>query len=62
MPDCKPMSFAAAILVASLPVCADVVADWNVTALAATAVPPNSILQSRALAIVSARLPLANKP
>jgi hypothetical protein len=31
---------------------ADVVIDWNVTALNATAVPPNSILQSRVLAIV----------
>jgi type II secretion system protein G len=31
---------------------ADVVTDWNVIALNATAVPPNSILQSRALAIV----------
>ena len=26
---------------------ADVVTDWNVIALGATAVPPNSILQSR---------------
>ena len=31
---------------------ADTVADWNVIALNATAVPPNAILQSRALAIV----------
>jgi len=31
---------------------ADVVTDWNVIALNATAVPPNSIPQSRALAIV----------
>src|SRR3954468_10607476 len=31
---------------------ADVVTDWNVIALNATASPPNSILQSRALAIV----------
>jgi hypothetical protein len=31
---------------------ADVVTDWNVIALNATAFPPNSILQSRALAIV----------
>ena len=31
---------------------ADVVTDWNVIALNATAVPANSILQSRALAIV----------
>jgi hypothetical protein len=34
------------------PVHADVVTDWNVIALNATAVPANSILQSRALAIV----------
>ena len=31
---------------------ADTVTDWNVIALNATAVPPNSILQSRVLAIV----------
>jgi len=31
---------------------ADVVTDWNVIALNATAMPPNSILQSRVLAIV----------
>ena len=31
---------------------ADEVTDWNVIALSATAIPPNSILQSRALAIV----------
>ena len=31
---------------------ADAVTDWNVIALNATAVPPNSILQSRTLAIV----------
>jgi hypothetical protein len=31
---------------------ADVVTDWNVIALNATAVPPNSILQSRVLAMV----------
>jgi hypothetical protein len=31
---------------------ADVVTDWNVIALNTTAVPPNSILQSRTLAIV----------
>ena len=33
---------------------ADVVTDWNVIALNATAVPPNSILQSRFLAMVHA--------
>ena len=31
---------------------ADAVTDWNSVALDATAVPPNSILQSRVLAIV----------
>ena len=31
---------------------ADTVTDWNVIALNATAIPPNAILQSRALAIV----------
>ena len=31
---------------------ADVVTDWNIVAINATAVPPNSILQSRVLAIV----------
>src|SRR5882757_2501078 len=31
---------------------ADAITDWNVIALNATAIPPNSILQSRALAIV----------
>ena len=31
---------------------ADAVTEWNVIALNATAAPPNSILQSRALAIV----------
>jgi hypothetical protein len=34
------------------PVRADVVTEWNVIALNATAIPPNSILQSRVLAIV----------
>lgn len=34
------------------PAKSDSVTDWNVIALAATAVPPNSILQSRTLAIV----------
>jgi hypothetical protein len=34
------------------PARADAVIDWNVIALNATAFPPNSILQSRALAIV----------
>src|SRR5262245_44043956 len=31
---------------------ADAVTDWNATAVDATAMPPNSILQSRVLAIV----------
>src|SRR5262245_45164796 len=35
---------------------ADVVTDWNVIALSATAVPPNSVVQSRALAIVHAAI------
>ena len=39
-------------LVPGLPAQADAVTDWNVIALNATALPPNSILQSRALAIV----------
>ena len=38
------------------PARADAVTDWNVIALNATAVPPNSILQSRALAIVHAAI------
>ena len=35
---------------------ADVVTEWNVIALNATAVPPNSVLQSRTLAIVHAAI------
>ena len=35
---------------------ADVVTEWNVVALNATAVPPNSVLQSRTLAIVHAAI------
>src|SRR3954469_13106062 len=35
---------------------AGVVSDWNVIALNATAVPPNSVLQSRTLAIVHAAI------
>ena len=45
--------------VCTLPVApaqADVVTDWNVIALDATAIPPNAILQSRALAIVHAAI------
>ena len=33
---------------------ADVVTDWNVIALNASAVPPNSVVQSRVLAITHA--------
>jgi hypothetical protein len=44
----------AACVLAVVPAQADVVTDWNVIALNATAVPPNSILQSRVLAIVHA--------
>ena len=35
---------------------ADAVTDWNVVALNATAVPPNTVLQSRTLAIVHAAI------
>src|SRR3954470_15767201 len=45
---------AALLTCPALPVRADAVTDWNVIALEATAVPPNSILQSRVLAIVHA--------
>ena len=38
------------------PAAADVVTDWNTIAIAATAVPPNSILQSRALALTHAAM------
>src|SRR3954469_25918040 len=46
-------------LIASFPTNAsqaDIVTDWNVVALNATAVPPNSVLQSRTLAIVHAAI------
>ena len=39
-------------LLCTRPSRADVVTDWNIVALNATAQPPNSILQSRSLAIV----------
>lgn len=39
-----------------VPAAADVVLDWNEVAVAATAFPPNSILQSRVLAIVHAAM------
>src|SRR5882757_805667 len=45
-------AFAALLACPALPVHADAVTDWNAIALNATAVPPNSILQSRVLAIV----------
>ena len=52
--------FALALMVSSAPIGttarADVVTDWNVIALNATAVPPNSVLQSRTLAIVHAAI------
>jgi hypothetical protein len=47
-----PVLFASALLLQPVPARADAVTDWNVIALNATAVPPNSILQSRVLAIV----------
>jgi hypothetical protein len=46
-------------LIASFPTNAsqaDIVTDWNVIALNATLVPPNSVLQSRTLAIVHAAI------
>jgi hypothetical protein len=52
--DSSSAVLAAAILAVATPAHADVVSDWNATALIVTAVPPNSILQSRALAIVQA--------
>ncbi|HET9576614.1 MAG TPA: vanadium-dependent haloperoxidase [Usitatibacter sp.] len=60
MANSKPACFATAIsfplavglLAAALAARADAVADWNATAIAVTATPPNSILQSRVLAIV----------
>lgn len=51
----RTLAVSALATVSLLPIArahADVVTDWNVIALNATAVPPNSILQSRALAIV----------
>ena len=35
---------------------ADIATDWNAIAIEATAVPPNSILQSRVLAITHAAM------
>ena len=52
MPNSVPAALAAAILAFATAAQADSVSDWNATALAATAVPPNSVLQSRVLAIV----------
>lgn len=50
----RALSIAALVapLLCTLTSRADVVTDWNVIALNATAQPPNSILQSRSLAIV----------
>ncbi len=52
MPNSKPVALAVAMLALAAAAQADSVSDWNATALAATAVPPNSVLQSRVLAIV----------
>jgi len=52
MTELKSVAFAAAALCAATPACAGPAADWNATAVAATAAPPNSVLQSRVLAIV----------
>jgi hypothetical protein len=46
----------AACMLPVAPARADMVTEWNVIALNSTAVPPNSILQSRALAIVHAAI------
>jgi hypothetical protein len=54
MSDSKPLALAAAMILLATAARADSVADWNATAIAATAVPPNSVLQSRVLAIVQA--------
>jgi hypothetical protein len=58
--DTARMIFAAALIVCSVPTGktarADAVTDWNVIALNATTVPPNSVLQSRTLAIVQAAI------
>src|SRR5215468_2827097 len=51
----RVLAVAAVATVSMFPIArvqADAVIDWNVVALSATAVPPNSILQSRVLAIV----------
>src|SRR5262249_7298607 len=45
-----------AALSCSTPVRADVVTDWNIVALNATASPPNAVVQSRSLAIVHAAI------
>jgi PAP2 superfamily len=50
------LSTAALMCVMTAPVHADAVSDWNVVAIEATAIPPNSILQSRVLAIVHAAI------
>jgi hypothetical protein len=50
------LSTAALMCVMNAPVHADAVSDWNVVAIEATAIPPNSILQSRVLAIVHAAI------
>jgi len=55
----RVLAVAAVATVSMFPIArvqADAVIDWNVVALSATAVPPNSILQSRVLAIVHAAI------
>ena len=49
---------ASALIVSCVPLTAqaDVVTEWNVIALNATAIPPNSVLQSRTLAMVHAAI------
>jgi len=56
---CRLVTSSAAIFAAlscTTPVRADVVTDWNIVALGATASPPNSVVQSRSLAIVHAAI------
>jgi hypothetical protein len=50
------LSTVALICAMNAPVHADAVSDWNAVAIEATAIPPNSILQSRVLAIVHAAI------
>jgi hypothetical protein len=50
------LSTAALLCAMNAPAHADAVSDWNAVAIEATAIPPNSILQSRVLAIVHAAI------